>query len=323
MRRRNCLEGGLAAVASLAWPSVRAQGAGRTTRVIVGFPPGGAIDVVARLVAEQLAPRLGTVVVENRTGAGGRLACEAVKAAEPDGATLLFAPAAILALYPHVHRALRFDPLADFVPLAGFAQYAFCLAAGPGSQAKTLAEFVAAAKARPGAVGYATPGLGTPQHFIGAGLGKQAGAELLHVPYKGGGEAMKDFLGGQVPAIVTVAQLMLPQHQAGKARILATTGAAREPALPDVPTFREAGFAELTLADWFVLLAPTRTPAATVAALQEATRATRDDTAFAAGLARLNYRAMPDAAATLPARLKAENQAWGKLVAAANFQATD
>lgn len=315
--------GGGALAAALALPGALRAQATRTTRLVVGFPPGGAIDVVARLVAKGLEERLGTVVVDNRAGAGGRIAAETVKQAEPDGSTLLFAPAAVFAIYPHIHRNLRFDPAADFVPVGGLCQYPFAIAAGPASQAATLAALLQEARARPGALAYASPGLGTPQHFIGAGLARAGGVQMLHVPYRGGGEAMKDFLGGQVASMVAVAQVLVPQHRAGKARVLAVSSAARDPALPEVPTFAEAGFPGLTLDDWFALFAPAATPAPVRAELQEAATTLRASAAFAGELSRLGYQPMGDAATALPGRLQAEGRRWGELVAVANFTPTD
>jgi tripartite-type tricarboxylate transporter receptor subunit TctC len=214
----------------------------KPVRILVGFAPGGTADLIARVVADKLKDTVGQpVVVENRPGAAGRIAADAVKAAAPDGSTIMVMPIGPMAVVPHTLKAIPYDPVKDFTAIGLGATFQFALAAGPGSGAKTWGEFVAWAKANPTKASYATSAAGSLPHFVGVLLSRDIGIDMVHVGYKGSGAYMNDLIGGQVPsAIDTVADLS-EQHRGGRIRILATTGAARAPATPDVPTFSELG----------------------------------------------------------------------------------
>ena len=226
------------------WPA-------KTVRMVVAFPPGGSTDVAVRTLAERIGPALGqTVVVENRAGAGGNVAAEYVLKQPADGYTVL-ATADSLASNPHLYK-LSFDPRKDFVPVVQLTRQPVVLGAHPSLGANTLAELIALAKAKPG-LAYATSGAGSIQHMAGEWFAKLAGVQLTHVPYKGGGQAITDLLGGQVPLGSLGNTPLLPHYRAGKLRILAQTSVRRSPSLPDVPTYAESGLKALVLEQWLGL----------------------------------------------------------------------
>jgi tripartite-type tricarboxylate transporter receptor subunit TctC len=244
----------LAAQQALAqsWPS-------KPIRMVVAFAPGGSTDIAVRALAERMAPALGQpVVVENRAGAGGNVAAEYVLKQPADGYTVL-ATADSLASNPHLYK-LSFDPRKDFVPVMQLTRQPVVLGAHPSLGVGTLAELIVLAKSKPG-LAYATSGSGSIQHMAGEWFAKLAGVQLTHVPYKGGGQAITDLLGGQVPLGSLGNTPLLPHYRAGKLRILAQTTAQRSPSLPDVPTYAEAGLRELVLEQWLGLFVIAGTPA--------------------------------------------------------------
>ncbi len=211
-------------------------------KILVGFPPGGSADVVARILADRLRPLLGqTVIVDNKPGAGGRLALGELKRAAPDGQTLAFSPSGALVIQPWLFKNLGFDPVKDFTPVARAVTFDFAITAGPAAPAGDVKTVLAWMKANPGKANYATSGAGTVPHFAGVLLSQSTGVTMTHVPYKGGAPAMNDLLGGQVPLMIDTASETIEQHRAGKLRILAVTGEARSKGLPDVPTLKESG----------------------------------------------------------------------------------
>ena len=226
------------------WPA-------KPVRMVVAFAPGGSTDVAVRTLAERIGPALGqAVVVENRAGAGGNVAAEYVLKQPADGYTVL-ATADSLASNPHLYK-LSFDPRRDFVPVVQLTRQPIVLGAHPSLGASTLAELIALAKAKPG-LAYATSGSGSIQHMAGEWFARLAGVQLTHVPYKGGGQAITDLLGGQVPLGSLGNTPLLPHYRAGKLRILAQTSARRSPSLPEVPTYAESGLTALVLEQWLGL----------------------------------------------------------------------
>ena len=211
-------------------------------RILVGFPPGGSADIVARLLADKMRVSLGqNVLVDNKPGAAGRVALGEVKRAAPDGQTLVLAPSGALVVSPWLYKTLGFDPVRDFTPVARAVTFDFAITAGPGAPSGDLKTILAWMKANPGKANYGTPGAGTVPHFTGVLLSQSAGIELTHVAYKGGAPAVNDLLGGQVPLMVDTPLETIEHHRAGKLRILAVTGDARGKSLPDVPTLKELG----------------------------------------------------------------------------------
>jgi tripartite-type tricarboxylate transporter receptor subunit TctC len=231
-----------AALAALGpWVALRAQDQ-PPIRILVGFPPGGSADIVARLLADKMRVTLGqNVLVDNKPGAAGRVALGEVKRAAPDGQTLVLAPSGALVILPWLYKNLGYDPAKDFTPVARACTFDFAITAGPAAPAGDLKAILAWMKDNPGKANYATSGAGTVPHFTGVLLSQASGIAMTHVAYKGGAPAMNDLMGGQVPLMVDTASETIEQHRAGKLRIVAVTGEARSKALPDVPTLKEVG----------------------------------------------------------------------------------
>ena len=237
----------------------------RAVRVLVGYPPGGGTDLVARIVAQPLAERWKQpVVVENRPGANAILATEAVVKAKPDGYTLLMAYATELALNPATHKALPYDPVRDLAPIAQLASAPLVLAVHPSVGAQNVRDLVALAKAKPGALSYSSSGTGSVHHFAGELFKLRSGADIVHVPYKGSGPATADAVSGQVQATFASVASVLRFVQAGRLRALAVTSRERSPQLADVPTAIESGVPDVELTSWYGLLAPAGTSAAVI-----------------------------------------------------------
>jgi len=211
-------------------------------RLLVGFAPGGSVDVVARLLAERLRPLLEqNVIVENKPGAGGRLVLGEVKRAPADGNTLVVSASGALVVSPWIYSNLGYDPIKDFTPVARVVTFDFAVTAGPSAPSGDIKAVLAGLKAKPATANYGTSGAGTVPHFAGVLLSQASGVPLTHVAYRGGAPAVADLLSGQIPLVVDTASETLEHHRAGKVRILAVTGNARSQTLPDVPTLKEAG----------------------------------------------------------------------------------
>jgi len=230
-------------------------------RVLVGVPPGGAQNAMAHLFAEKLSEATGRrFVAEAKTGAAGQLAAEALKAAAPDGSTLLMTGHSNISLYPHTTRKPAYNPLTDFVAVAHTGDYRLALAVTPSVPANDLATFVKWTKSQqPKVTGYGTAGAGTSLHFYGILLAQATGAAITHVPYRGAGPVLVDMMAGHVPAAVLPLGTFVPHARAGKVRVLGQSGDGRSPTMPDVPTFKELGFPMLVASGWFGMFAPAGT----------------------------------------------------------------
>lgn len=240
MKRRTLAALAILVATGLAAPTALAQE--RTTKIVVGFPPGGSADVIARLLADKLRVSLGqNVLVDNKPGAGGRVALNEVKRAAPDGQTLILSPSGALVIQPWLYSNLGYDPVKDFTAISRVSTFDFAVTAGPGAPAGDIKAVLAWMKANPAKANYATSGAGTVPHFAGQLLGQAAGVPMTHVAYRGGAPAAQDLIGGQVPLMVDTASETIEHHKSGKVRILAVTGETRNKALPDVPTLRESG----------------------------------------------------------------------------------
>ena len=312
----------VAALALVAAPSLAQDRIDKPVRIIVGFPPGGTADVMARAVADKMKDTLGQpVIVENRPGAIGRIAADAVKAAAPDGSTIMVMPIGPMAVVPHTYKTLSYDPLKDFAPIGMGSTFQFAVAAGPQSGAKTWGEYVVWAKANPGKSSYATSGAGSLPHFFGLLVARESGIELLHVPYKGSAAYMNELLGGNVPLAVDAIADLTEQHRAGKIRILASSGAKRSTAVPDVPTFAELGIKGVEAEGWFGFFAPAKTPKAIIDQLNRSLNQALTSPEIAQRLAGLGL----DPATSTPeefARILAADYAkWGPVVKASGFTA--
>src|SRR5258706_9229066 len=234
---------GVALIALAAAVPVRAQDA---VRLLVGFPPGGSADLIARLAADKARDALGvSVIVENRPGAGGQIAAEALKNAAPDGKTLMAAPVAVTVIAPLTHRKLTYDPEKDFAPVSLAVNFQLAFTAGPATPATTLAEYIAWVKGDPRRASFGVPAAGSLPHFFGLLLGRAIGTELVHVAYKGGAPLLNDLIGGQIPARGHGLSGAIPPHPAGEPPLPPRPRARRSPIAPEVPTFTELGYAQI------------------------------------------------------------------------------
>jgi tripartite-type tricarboxylate transporter receptor subunit TctC len=260
----------LAGAAALAIAPAAAQTRTAPLKIILPFAGGGSGDALTRLIAEQLGTRLDrSVIVEPRVGAAGRLGVAAVKAAEPDGNTLLATPIAPMVVYPSVYPSLDYDPVGDFAPVSQMASFEFGIAVGPQVPVKDLAGLVAWLKANPSQANFGTPGAGTLPHFFGMMFARSAGISLQHIAYKGGTLAVTDLMGGQIPIVFLSTNEFAELHRANRIRVLATSNTQRSQFLPEVPTFKENGF-DIEGVGWWGMFAPAKTPPATIAKISAA-----------------------------------------------------
>ncbi len=307
-------------VAAVALPlPAGAQIGGEPIRIVFPFAAGGSGDALARLIAEHLRVALNQpVIVENRTGAQGRIGVQAVKAAAPDGKTLLLTPVAPMSVYAHVYKALTYDPVRDFQPISQVATFDFALAVGPQVPAKSLKELVDWVKANPGEGSYGTPAAGTLPHFFAVQFARTAGLDLRHVGYRGSAAALTDLVGGQIPIVVTTTSDVLEQHKGGRIRVLATSDRARSPFLLDVPTFREAGY-DIEGAGWYGVYAPAATPADVVDRLNAAIVAAVNAPATKERLLAFGLVPTGTSATELAKIQQADSELWAPAVKASGF----
>ncbi len=268
MKRRHLATLALASLVTLTAPALLAQE--RTMKIVVGFPPGGSVDVIARLLAEKLRVSLAqNVIVDNKPGAGGRVALGELKRAAPDGQTVVLSPSGALVLQPWFVPNLGYDPVKDFTAISRVTTFDFAVTAGPGAPAGDIKSVLAWMKANPGKANYATSGAGTVPHFAGQLLAQAAGVPLTHVAYRGGAPAAIDLVGGQIPLMVDTASETIEHYRAGKVRILAVTGEQRSKSLPEVPTLKESGI-NVAADAFFGLYGPAAMPPDVVARIDRA-----------------------------------------------------
>ncbi len=293
-------------------------------RILYGFPAGSAGDIVARRVGEKMVGSefvRGNAIVENKPGAGGRIALSLLKQAAPDGTTLALSPFSCTSIYPHVYQRLDYDPVKDLTPVGTAALIFHGLAVGPvvPESVKDVRGFLAWAKANPQLANCGSPAAGSTPHFIGALLGLMNDVPLNHVPYRGSVPGVADVVGGQIAAMVTPSGDFIANHRAGRLRVLATSGTRRSPFLPEVPTFAEQGFAPLTVEEWFGFYAPAGTPAALVARANAAIVAALKDPAVVDALAVVGLIVHPSTPQEMAASQAAEHERWGPLVKRIGF----
>jgi len=309
---------------SLAPLGVLAQGIDQV-RILYGFPAGSSGDSVARRVGEKLAGTAYTrnaAVVENKPGASGRIALETLKTAPADGSVLAMAPVSAMANYPFIYPRLAYDPK-DFAPVSIAAIAHHGLAVGPlvPASVKTVRDFLAWSKGNTAQAHYGSPGAGSTPHFLGALLGLNSGTELRHVPYRGSVPGVVDVVGGQIAAMVTTHGDFLQNHRAGKLRILGTSGPRRSPFVPEVPTFAEQGFPELTTEEWFGFYAPARTPADVVAAANAAITGALKDKAVQDGVLAVGLIPHGSSIEEMVRWQRSEVEAWRPLIRKIGFTA--
>ncbi len=314
---------GLAALGALSPFAARAQ-AIDLVKIVNGFPAGGTADATSRRVGERLAGSGYTkvaAVVENKPGAGGRIAVETVKNAAPDGATLLLTPYSCTSLYPHIYRKLSYDPFKDLMPVSIAAVMHHGLAVGPmvPASVKSVKDYVAWAKANPGQASYGSPAAGSIPHFLGALLSGFTNTPLTHVPYRGSIPGVADVIGGQLASMFTPSGDFLANYKAGKLRILATSGPTRNPFSPDVPTFAEQGFPDLTVEEWFGFYAPARTPGNIIDNANAAINAALLDKAVASGLGTFGLIAKGSSVREMDRSQRDAYYRWGPLIKQIGF----
>ena len=294
----------------------------RTITMLVGFAPGGATDTAARIIAKKLAENIGqSVVVENKAGAGGNIAHQAVAIAPPDGYTILLGSVGPLAVSPHLIAKLPYDPLKDLAPLTMAVNFPNVLVVHAGVPAKTLAEYIALAKAKPGSLDYASTGVGSASHLAGELFNQRAGVDIVHIPYKGGGPAMTDLLGGRVGAYYSTHSTAGPHIETGKLRALAVTGLKRSTFLPNVPTIAESGFPGFEASNWYAFVTSSKVPAPILDRLNKELVKALNAPEVKEQLAKHFLEPSPGTREELAKYIKAEYDNWGEVVKKAGISA--
>ena len=307
----------LAGIGQHAWAQVL-----ENTKIVAGFAPGGTADTVSRRVADKLQPGYAkSAVVENKTGAGGQIAVSFVKAATPDGATMLLTPMSMLGIYPHTYKKLAYDPVADLTPVSGAALFDYGFAVGPmvPASVQTVPEFLAWCKANPMQANFGSPAAGSSPHFIGALLGKAGNIDLRHVAFRGTQPAVLDMIGGQIAAVSGPSGEFAQQVAAGKCRLLSTSGPKRGKFTPNTPTLQEQGFKDLAFTEWFGFFLPAKASPDVVTRLNAGIRAALASQDVIDGLASLYLEPLPTSPAQLAGLLKTDTALWGPLVKAVGF----
>jgi tripartite-type tricarboxylate transporter receptor subunit TctC len=293
----------------------------RPIKIIVGFSPGGPGDVMARVVGQRMSAILGQqLFVENRAGAGGTLGARVAAQSEPDGYTLMLANTSTLVVAPLVYRDAGYDPLKSFAPIAAFGTTASIFVVNDNLPAKSVQELVALARREPGKLSFSSPGIGTPPHLIAEMLRLRTGIDLLHVPYKGGGQSIQAAVSGEVQMVFENPSVTLPLVRAGKVRALATTGETRGAETADIPTMIEAGVSEFVSLSFTGLVAPAGTPAEIVARLNSAANDSLKSPEVHAVLTRLAVEPRPGTPADFATFVARETEKWRAVVQAAKIR---
>jgi tripartite-type tricarboxylate transporter receptor subunit TctC len=293
----------------------------KTLRIVLGFPPGAALDTLSRLLAERMRPLLGqTVVVENKPGADGIIGVETVKAAAPDGATVLITPVANMAIFPHSRPAdLRYDPLKDFEPVSHIANFQIALALNADLPAKSVAEYIALVKKDPKLGDHASASQGSLPHFFGVMFARAAGIEMTHIPYKGSGPALQALAGGEIKAGVFTLPDALTIARSGRARVVAVSGATRSTLAPEVKTFRELGY-NIEGYGWYAMFAPAKTPKDLVERYARAAGEVIRSPDMKQRLEQMGLEPTGTGPAELAGILKADYEKWGPVIRASGFK---
>ncbi|MGH6625620.1 MAG: tripartite tricarboxylate transporter substrate binding protein BugE [Burkholderiaceae bacterium] len=322
MVHRRCVPAALAAAPfAHPLPALAADYPDRPLKLIVPFAPGGSTDMVARLLADKMGALLGkAVVVDNRGGAGGSLGAEAIAKAAPDGYSIGMATGSTHGANPAVYARLPYDPVKDFQPITNVLSVPSVFVVHPGVPARTMKEFIALAKASPGKYSFASPGNGSLGHANIEQFMDLAGIELLHVPYKGAGQAVNDALAGVVSAMTDNLPSALPHIKAGKLRALAVLSAQRAAVLPEVPTYRELGFEEMSEGGWFGLVAPAGTPAPIVKRLHDAAHKTMASAEFRERAASISGSVMANTPEQFALQIKTAIERYRRIAKAANIR---
>ena len=300
--------------AALSTPAL-AQEAGQPLRLIIPQPPGGATDILARLVSEPLSKELGRpVVVENRPGANGIVSINALRQARPDGNALLLGGVSIFSFNPNLYPNLPYDPWRDFTWIAPVADTPFVVVAGRHTGIRSMAEFVERARAKPESITYGSAGIGNSTHLAMEMIAESAGIRLTHVPFAGSAPALTSIIAGDTDSMVNPLGSTLPMIRDGSVVALATLGAGRSPALPEVPTLREAGLTGVTMPGWYAFVGPAGMPTPAVERLNAAIRAVVDSPAVTQRLREAVLEPLSGSAAAIQQRARSESEAIGAFI---------
>jgi tripartite-type tricarboxylate transporter receptor subunit TctC len=306
-------------------PYAITQIADKTTRILVGFPPGGTSDVIARLLAAAMKDYSSSIIVENRPGSVGRIAIDDSKTSAADGSVILLTPLGTMTLSPHVYKNLRYDPFQDFIPVTtiGAEPILLTISSKVPANVETLADFISWCRANPEQSNYGSPGAGSPYHFVGAQLARAAGFKYMHVPYAGPPPVVRDLLGGQIASSILPIDGTLPYVLSGKVRALATTGHRRSPFLPSVPTISEAGFPELEAVDWWGVFLPAKASPEIVDKLNDSIQKALKTDEVRTGLSKFSIEVDTIELDGFARLMKTEFDRWGSAVRASGFTPED
>jgi tripartite-type tricarboxylate transporter receptor subunit TctC len=289
--------------------------------MVVGFAAGGATDTVARIIAKHLGDELKTnVVVENKAGAGGNIATDFVARAEGDGHTILLGSVGSLTVAPHLVARLPYKPLQDFAPVTMAVVFSNVLVVKPDLPVKNLADYIKLAKSQPGKLTYASPGIGGAGHLAGELLKQRADIDVTHVAYRGGGPAMLGLLGGEVDSFMSTPPTAGPHIKTGKVRALATTGAKRDPLMPDVPTVAEQGYPGFDTLNWYAYVVPVKTPKPVIDKLNQVLVKILKDPDVTKELELKGLSPSPSTPGELAAYMKREYDTWAEVVKKAGIK---
>ncbi len=305
-----------AALALAGTPAAQAQDnyPTRPVRVVIAFPPGGPTDFVGRLVTDKMSAELGQrVYIENRPGAAGTVGADNVAKADPDGYSLFLTTSGAVTIAPHI-QSVPYDPLRDFAPVALVTKVTEVLVVTPKLGIKSVKELIALAKDKPGAVSFASTGIGSPPHLAQELLDVSAGVKFLHVPYRGAAPALTDLLGGQVQVLAADLPVLIAQIQAGALVPIGAASDKRDALLPDVPTLNEQGYPNTDASNWYALLAPAKTPPAVLAKLNKAVGDALNDPEVHDKLVKSGATPVGGTPEALGAFMKSEYEKWGKVV---------
>jgi tripartite-type tricarboxylate transporter receptor subunit TctC len=321
MKRRNILTWAALATTLLVGTPATAQ-SDKTLRVLVGFPAGVSIDVVTRILTEKMKDELKRpVIVDNRPGAGGRLAADLLKSAAPDGNTVMVTPIVVPVLAPMVFTKLGYNPDTDFAPIGKVCDFSFALAVPANSPAKNLKEYAAWLKANPQQANFGSPAAGSLPHFFGVMIGSALNVDMVHVPFNGGAALQSAVLGGHAPAGIDVVMEWQQNAKSGKVNVLATSGAQRSKVMPDVPTFKEQGFPDAVGQGWFAMYAPAKTPQASIEEINKALNKALANPEVRERFASLGLEVGGGSPADLQKTMQEDAKRWSPVVKKSGFRA--
>jgi tripartite-type tricarboxylate transporter receptor subunit TctC len=324
LSRRQLLHIALASGATAVLPAAMAQSDAQLdlAKIVLGSPAGTLMDLFVRRIADAIQPTYArNVIVDNRVGAAGQISISTVKAAAPDGITILAVPSPLMYLYPFVYRKLPYDPVADFTPVGLGAVFDAAFAVGPmvPASVKTITEFFAWCRANPAQANFGSPATASSLHFVGSMAARAAGVDLTHVPFRGTTPAILDMMGGQIAAVCAPVGDFMPFLDGGKCRILSTTGEKRSRFVPNVPTFVEQSYKDIVLNDWFGFFVPVKTPQVQVKRLNAAIKTALGAPAVTKTLQERGLEPNWSTPEVLAARLKSDMSKWQIIAKSFNF----